>query len=209
MQDTRQQILEILKRRGEVTVQDLSQELRLTSVTVRHHLEILRSEGYITDPEIRRSSNPGRPRYVYHLTSTAADLFPNNYSGLATALLKALQCRTTPEECAALLQETAVQIIADVPPLPQAPAERMDALVSTLKQLGYITRWEPGKSPDHSFLYVCNCPYHYVANQAPEVCRLDEYMLARLLEGDTLERLEGRAHKGELCRYRVTFAPRA
>ena len=53
MQDTRQQILEILKRLGEVTVQDLSNELRLTSVTVRHHLEILRSEGYITEPEIR------------------------------------------------------------------------------------------------------------------------------------------------------------
>ncbi len=62
MQDTRQQILEIMKRLGEVTVQDLSTELGLTSVTVRHHLEILRSEGYISDPEIVRSSRPGRPR---------------------------------------------------------------------------------------------------------------------------------------------------
>jgi DeoR family suf operon transcriptional repressor len=91
MQDTRQQILEILKRLGEVTVQELSNELQLTSVTVRHHLEILRSEGYITEPEIRHSNRPGRPRYVYRLTSTAADLFPNNYSGLASALLDSIR----------------------------------------------------------------------------------------------------------------------
>ena len=38
MQDTRQQILEILKRLGEVTVQELSRELGLTSVTVRSNL---------------------------------------------------------------------------------------------------------------------------------------------------------------------------
>ena len=209
MQDTRQQILEILNRRGEVTVQELSQELRLTSVTVRHHLEILRAEGYITDPEIHRSNTPGRPRYVYHLTSTAADLFPNNYSGLATALLKALENRATPQERDALLRDTATQLAAGLPPLPDEPTQRMETLVEQLTQLGFVTRWEPGDNAHQSILYVSNCPYHYVAQHVPDICNLDHYMLSNLLKDNQLERLECKAHAGALCRYRITFTPPA
>ena len=38
MQATRQHILEILKQHGTATVEDLGKELRLTPVTIRHHL---------------------------------------------------------------------------------------------------------------------------------------------------------------------------
>lgn len=186
-------------------MQDLSQELQLTSVTVRHHLEILRSEGYITDPEIRRSNSPGRPRYVYRLTSTAADLFPNNYSGLAAALLNALQAHATPEEREVFLKEAAEQLAAGIGELPQAPQQRMEALVKYLKQLGFITRWEPDENGNGDYLYVCNCPYHYVAQRYPEICKLDEYMLAHLVAGSVLERLPGKAYEGELCRYRISL----
>ena len=50
MQSTRERILNILKERGQATVDDLSQELGLTAVTVRHHLDILRGEGLIASP---------------------------------------------------------------------------------------------------------------------------------------------------------------
>jgi len=135
MQDTRQQILEILKRDGEVTVQELSQELELTSVTVRHHLEILRSEGFITEPEIRRSSRPGRPRYVYRLTSTAADLFPNNYSGLAGALLDAVRLNLSPEQENAIFLQAAKSLAAGISDLPENQEKRPGAIFSLRQQL--------------------------------------------------------------------------
>ncbi len=204
MQDTRQQILEILKRRGEITVQDLSRALKLTSVTVRHHLEILRSEGYITEPEVRRSSRPGRPRYVYRLTSTAADLFPNNYSGLANALFTALTEHTNAEEREQLLKEAAQNLALGVGELPTAPLPRLQAIVSYLKQLGFVTRLETQPDGEH-YLHICNCPYHYVAQQHPEICKLDFYMLQALLDPATLERLPGHAFEDDLCRYKITF----
>ncbi|MBN1260875.1 MAG: ArsR family transcriptional regulator [Anaerolineae bacterium] len=206
MQDTRQQILEILKRHGEVTVQELSRELGLTSVTVRHHLEILRSEGYITEPEVRRSNRPGRPRYVYRLTSMAADLFPNNYSGLANALLEVLQKDVAPQERQRIIEGVARQLASGAGELPEAPEERLDSIISYIKQLGFVARWEKGHADDYH-IYICNCPYHYVAQNHPETCTIDEIML-RSLTGAHLERIQGRASHNAICGYEVIWPDR-
>lgn len=204
MQDTRQQILEILKRHNEVTVQELSQKLGLTSVTVRHHLEILRSEGYITEPEIRRSSRPGRPRYVYRLTSTAADLFPNNYSGLADALLDAIEEQIAPEERESLLDKAATRMIATIGKLPEQPDERMNRILTFLNQQGFVARWD--KEQDGRYMiYISSCPYHYVAQKHNETCKIDELIIKKLTNAE-LTRVQGAAHQGTLCIYEVKWA---
>ncbi len=203
MQDTRQQILEILKRKGEVTVQELSRELTLTSVTVRHHLEILRSEGYITEPEVRRSCRPGRPRYVYRLTSTAADLFPTNYSGLANALLEALKNTIEPEKRKELLRDVGRQLAAGAGELPEEHEKRLNYVIAYIKQLGFVARWERDANGAYH-IFVCNCPYHYVAQYHPETCLIDEVMLAELT-GATLTRTEERASEDAFCRYQLVW----
>lgn len=203
MQDTRQQILEILKRHGEVTVQELSRELGLTSVTVRHHLEILRSEGYITEPEIRRSSRPGRPRYVYRLTSTAADLFPNNYSGLAGAMLDALKVCLPPEEQQIFLRETAKRMIATAGNFPADRDSRMDSALAFMNQQGFVARWEKNKEGRY-FIYVSSCPYHHVAQGHAETCQIDQTIIQQLT-GAEPHRTQGTAQAGGLCVYEVTW----
>lgn len=207
MQDTRQQILEIMKRLGEVTVQDLSNELGLTSVTVRHHLEILRSEGYISDPEIVRSSRPGRPRFVYRLTSTAADLFPNNYSGLASALLGSIEECMAPAERDYLLERAAVRIAERSGALPEDPAARVDSVVLFLNQQGYVSRWEESKEKKGLYLiYVSSCPYYHVSQDHRDVCQIDRYMV-QLLSGPGAEvtRLVNEARNGGLCTYAISW----
>ncbi|NTU63973.1 MAG: ArsR family transcriptional regulator, partial [Chloroflexi bacterium] len=63
MQATRQRILEILKERGAATVEELGSDLDLTPVTIRHHLDILRNEGLIQAPKVKRRDAPGRPQH--------------------------------------------------------------------------------------------------------------------------------------------------
>jgi predicted ArsR family transcriptional regulator len=92
MQPTRQHILEILKESGEATVDEIVTALSerigdITAVTVRHHLEILRGDGLVSAPAVRRRTTPGRPQHVYSLTDKALELFPNNYRNLAEELL--------------------------------------------------------------------------------------------------------------------------
>ncbi len=203
MQDTRQQILEILKRYGEATVQELSRELKLTSVTVRHHLEILRSEGYITEPEIRRSTRPGRPRYVYRLTTTAADLFPNNYSGLAEAMLDTLNVCMSAEEREAFLRETAIRMAALAGELPLERDARMDGALAFMNQRGFVARWDKDQEGRY-FIYVSSCPYHHIARNHAETCLVDEDIIRQLTGGEP-QRIQGYAHQGGLCVYQLTW----
>ncbi len=67
MHRTRTLILDYLKEHGEATVDDLAAVLDLTSVTVRHHLDILRTEELVAEPVIRHRNTPGRPQYSYAL----------------------------------------------------------------------------------------------------------------------------------------------
>jgi len=203
MQDTRQQILEIMKRYGEVTVRKLSDELGLTSVTVRHHLEILRSEGYISIPEVLRSNRPGRPRYVYHLTSTAADLFPNNYSGLASALLGSIDQCVDPQQREALLSRAAARIAARAGDLPSNPAQRIESVVTFMNQQGYVSRWEQDSKKASRFtIYISSCPYSHVSQTHSTTCQID-LQLCQLLAGPNVEvqRVANEAKQGGLCVY--------
>src|SRR3990167_3599948 len=98
MQETRRYILEILKEYEQATVDDIVDELRkrrgdITAVTVRHHLSRLQDEGFVTSPQLRHRSTPGRPQHIYALTDKAAAQFPNNYQRLAVGLVTQLESR--------------------------------------------------------------------------------------------------------------------
>ena len=95
MQATRQSILNILKERGQTTVEQLSDELKLTPVTIRHHLDILRSEGLVEAPKVQRRQSPGRPQHIYTLTEHAANYFPKNYVAFADLTLQELRERVS------------------------------------------------------------------------------------------------------------------
>ena len=56
MQLTRKRILDILKEQGHATVDELSDKLKLTAVTVRHHLDVLRTEKLVEPPIVRHRS---------------------------------------------------------------------------------------------------------------------------------------------------------
>ncbi len=203
MQDTRQQILEILRRKHEVTVQELSQWLGLTTVTVRHHLEILRAEGYVTRPEVQRSSHPGRPRHVYRLTSTAADLFPNNYSGLMDALLAAIKSQLPAEQQAQIFGKVAELLAAEAGSLPMDHTERLNYIIEFLNRHGFTAHLETSADGEHMMICVNNCPYHYVAMKHPEICQVDQMTIQRLTGGRLIHKRSPHAYHGETCCYEV------
>jgi predicted ArsR family transcriptional regulator len=133
----------------------------------------------------------------------AADLFPHNYSGLAAALLDALD-EIAPERRTEVLRETAHQLASDAGDLPDDPEARLDAIIQYLKSLGFISRWEKTDEGEYR-LYTCNCPYHYVSQVHPETCQIDEFMLRELLNGKVV-REEGKASDDSLCEYRIAWS---
>ena len=82
---SRRQILEALKRRGELGTEELAGHLGLTASGVRQHLAGLGADGLVAHRTVREG--PGRPRHCYHLTPAADSLFPRAYSDLTNELL--------------------------------------------------------------------------------------------------------------------------
>lgn len=184
MQQTRKLILQYIKERGSATVDELAGVLNLTSVTVRHHLDILRSDALVAEPETRHRSSPGRPQYAYTLTEKASEYFPKNYCDLAAQVLAEVRATVGPQATGAFYEHVAGRMAA--PSAPCAPDEplpaRLDRAVTYLNSQGYVASWE---SVDGGFqLSTRNCPYEALAGDNPELCGMDLALVERLVGQD-------------------------
>lgn len=181
MQKTRQKILEYLKERGEASVEELSVVLdNLTPVTVRHHLDVMRSEGLVESPEIRHRASPGRPRYMYRLSSNAETLFPSNLNTLTGHLIGEMKRNLNENQINVIFEGVADLMAAGSGFVnhTEPMAERLTRTVTHLTEHGYMASWE--ESPEGFILHTRNCPYG-VADKHPELCVLDMRYISSLL----------------------------
>lgn len=206
LQKTRRHIVEILKERGECTVEDIVDELtarlrrKITTVTIRHHLDKLQGEGLIEPPHIRRRDTPGRPQYIYVLSKRGRDYFPNNYVGLAEGLLSELK-RQLPRQQVNVILENVADSMADSANIPDVPMdEKLNHVIEYMNDKGYTASWE---QKDNGYvLTTSNCPFEQIAGSHVELCDLDFRLVASLL--GVVPRLMGRVSQGdECCQYFV------
>ncbi|MBX3086766.1 MAG: hypothetical protein KF716_34350 [Anaerolineae bacterium] len=208
MQQTRQYILEILRERGEATVEEMVAELEkriqhgITAVTVRHHLDVLRGEYMVTEPTIRRRSAPGRPQYVYALTEKAHEQFPNNYQILVKNLLGQLRTNLPSTQVNVIVEGVADQMVEDAQ-LPATSIERrLDFVIAYLTQLGYDASWDT--CSDGFVLRTSNCPYHQVSGEHGELCMMDMRLISGLV-GIVPRQLGRIASQQESCDYLIPY----
>jgi DeoR family suf operon transcriptional repressor len=206
MQQTRQQILEILHERGDATVDELVSAIterishEITAVTVRHHLDILRSEELVTAPLIRHRSSPGRPQHVFGLTEKALAHFPNNYQNLADNLLKQIKATLPSMEVNVILERMADHMVASAGTLSPSLEARLDQVVHYLSEQGYDAAWE--KCAEGFILRTRNCPYRAIAHDHGELCGMDSRLVAGLV-GIVPRRLGRIAEDNESCDYLI------
>lgn len=202
-QTTRQSILEYLKEHGPATVDELAKVLGgLNSVTVRHHLDILRGEELIADPVVRHRNKPGRPQYVYGLSDKASTRFPKNYCELAAKLLDEVKSSTPPGGVNVIFEGVANRLSASAPKGPgdESVTDRLDRAVVFLNGYGYVASWE--QADDGYLLHTCNCPYDALAKQNPELCAMDLTLAGNLL-GGSVERVSRVLDGASTCSYRL------
>ena len=202
MQATRQRILEILKEHDTATVEELAKELDLTPVTIRHHLDILRSEGLVQAPQVKRRDTPGRPQHVYGLTEAADAYFPKNYAGFTDMMLREMREQVAPDTMRSILNGVASRMVAKAPtgPASEALPQRMERVVKFLNTQGYEASWE--STEGGCLLHAHNCPYHDVARENVEPCVMDSSMIAQLT-GVTPQRVQWTFSGANFCTYLI------
>jgi predicted ArsR family transcriptional regulator len=200
MQKTRKAILDYLKEKSEATVDELALVLKLTTVTVRHHLDILRSDGLVSDPVIRHRASPGRPQYAYTLTGKASEQFPKNYCDLAARVMEEVKASAPPQAINVFFEGVAHRMASQAPALVpgETPDQRLERVVDFLNSQGYVANWE--RTPDGFLLHTCNCPYEALAKDNPELCGMDLTLVSNLL-GEVPQRVSRVVEGAASCAY--------
>jgi predicted ArsR family transcriptional regulator len=203
MQSTRQNIVELLKERGQASVEELAEAVGLTQMAVRHHLNVLHGDNLIVFSSVRRKSQPGRPQQLYSLSDSASRLFPEDYYHLAGDLLDEAKTTLGTDGLDELMSRVADRMAAEAPQLSPAlpPEERMGQLVQYLRDKGFTARW--GIKDDDYVIRVLACPYRQVAHAHSQVCRLDRQIIRNML-GTEPVRVTCIASGDEHCTYHIS-----
>lgn len=179
--NTADQILFLLKTRGAQTAQALAQELELTSMGVRKHLENWLDRGIVLAED--RSEKQGRPNRYWSLSENGHARFPDRHSELALQILKHIQHKFGDTGLQQLLQARDTDNVSTY----QTQLDKLSSLTGKLKRLaqlreqeGYMCHVEPG--PDGGHLLIENhCPICAAASQCQQFCQSELQLFQKVL----------------------------
>jgi predicted ArsR family transcriptional regulator len=196
---TRSQILELLKRRGELTIKQLSEEVGITTMGVRQHLASLAQEGLVQCRMQRQKL--GRPVQVYSLTETANLLFPSSYSSLVISLLEHLAEIDGQNKVLTLFRKRQERLCQEYGERLKGlkTQERFQTFARLRNQDGYMCEWSLGPKGANCITEY-HCPICDVARRYPELCSMELSLLEQVL-GTKLVRQEHKMSGGKCCSY--------
>lgn len=195
-------LLELLKRRGEVTLAEVETGMEVARETVRSHLESLTAQHLIERAGVRRKG-PGRPQVIYRLSAQGEALFPRREGEMLAELARYL----LQGEHLELLEEfftarTNVKRERLAPRLEGLEAgERLNEIARSLSAEGYLAEAElEGGEPIR--LRLCHCPLRELVAVTHLPCRA-EMKLAEELLGRPLHRFQFMPDGDASCTYTV------
>lgn len=178
--NSRETILATLRRRGQCSIAELTEQVGISSVSVRHHLGSLQAEGLVEARESRHGV--GRPRLIYHLTEAGLERFPTRYLTLTNRLLNEMKEHLPESVVQTLFAEIATSMAREVgEELQGLPTEqRLPRLLEILAQEGFEAKAEAEANGGFRVTEV-NCPYYRISVRHPEVCTLDASIISQAL----------------------------
>lgn len=195
MQATRQDILDLLRSRGQATVKEIGEQLQLTATGIRQHLTVLERDGLVAAREER--GHVGRPALAYRLTNAGDALYPKKYDELANALIEEARLQLGPQALQQLIRGVASRFAAPLMPRLEGKCadERAAETVEILAERGnVVTVIEDGGGRS---VRKHTCPYWNVATRNSIVCVLDVEFVRQLSGADA--RLTTSLLRGDDC----------
>ncbi len=195
---TRRMILNLLKTAPARTVAEMAQQLELTEMAIRRHLNVMEKEGIVKYTLVRQAI--GRPLKMYSLTPKAEEYFPKNYKNLALELLDELG-QSQPELVRELFEKRMERMLNQYKPrmTKKRLSERVVELAKIQNASGYMAEWEQLGDGTYA-LKEFNCPISQIANVYHEACDCELKLFETLLDAG-VERTECLAMSGSKCTY--------
>jgi len=207
---SKRRIVDLIKREGPQTAQDLAVFLGVTDVAIRQHLLGLEEQGLV-DQQPMKPSGRGRPAVVWSLTEASRSLFADRHAELTVALLEATRQAVGEDGLDRIINERARQQIeeyrARLPGKGASLADRVEALARLRSAEGYMA--ETKEDDDGSVLLIeHHCPICDAAKCCLGLCRAELQVFWISLGSDVVvEREEHLLDGATRCVYRIKHAP--
>ena len=200
---TKTRLLELLKRHGPRTAQDLAAGLQITVPAARRHLTDLQAQGLV-QVQVEKPGGRGRPQHVFGLTEHAEErTFPKTYASLCLDVLESvseLYGRGAVDEVLQVRSDRLEALLRELLPPEMPLEEKLRRLTGPLTELGFAPHLE--REGEQWYLVQCNCPNLQVARQFKVLCSTEIAMYTKLL-GVPVTREEHMACGQPSCRYRL------
>src|SRR2546426_1177013 len=134
----KKQILLTLKRRGAVSLSDISEELRISKMATLKHLNVLEAKGLVE--RSFKAGGRGRPRAFFNLSKSSATLFPEAYTHMTLSALNFIEEKLGRDAVVRLLQQRAQEVLdANRNRIPDSGLkDRVGELVKIRDEGGYM-----------------------------------------------------------------------
>lgn len=209
--DTRRKILLILLERAPVTASEIADELQLSTVGVRRHLDNLVEEELAEAAAPRQNpyepKTRGRPAKSYRLTDKGRSIFGHEYDLLAVAALHTLRDVGGDMAVRKFAQKRIATIVEGVTPgheSDQSIEDTAKSLVEAFSRHGYAATVE---TVGNGF-QICqhHCPISSVASEFPELCEAEHQAVSELL-GQHTQPLATIADGHGICTTNIPLTP--
>jgi predicted ArsR family transcriptional regulator len=204
MKDTREQVIELLRQHGELTVAELAEKLGIAAPAVRRHLDILAGEALVEYRTVRQHT--GRPYFAYSLTERAVERDSTGYSRLVERLLREVSALDGGEPGGRLLETVLARMSEHLAEEHRGQVrgatleERAASLVRALAEEGLLDSIEVREDGVHLINSIC--PYRRAALTNSALCRSEQRTIALLL-GTEVEQVSRIADGRPRCEYVV------
>jgi DeoR family transcriptional regulator, suf operon transcriptional repressor len=196
-------VLKAIQLRGQARINELADDLGVTTSAVRQHLTQLQASGAVRTRKVREGV--GRPYYLYSVTPEAHNLFYKDYGELARLLMDEVAATQGPQALQTVLRSVTKRLADkyrdEVNGLDLT--DRISAWAEMLDRRGVTV--EINKTDNGYLLTEYGCPYQNVAIENRAICEMEQQVMARLLgSGVKLTQCVLDGHHG--CRFRVSLA---
>jgi predicted ArsR family transcriptional regulator len=205
MNDSKSKLLDIIKRKGILSVDEAVTQTGLAKTTVREHFLQLERDGYVQREYIR--SGPGRPKLQYQLTAKGNSLFPSYESALIRDLINYLKSRGDEETLEAFFQSFWEERLKKAQKRmdessPDDMKSRVEALVQLFEEEGFMPEFDLDEKNETLTIKECNCPFSGVVKETRLPCKLEAQFYKRLFNQGA-ERTTHIASGDHACTYDI------
>lgn len=204
MNDSRQQLLHILKTLGPRSTSSLANRLEMTQAGARKHLNLLQQDKLVTSSGI--AGGVGRPDLVWRLTKTGHNRFPDTHDSLTLDLIGSIRTvfgEAGLDKLIATRETETTKRYARALSSARSTRQKIERLAELRSEEGYMAQAQ--QVDDQTWRLLENhCPVCAAARVCQGLCRSELAIFRKVLgKSFSVERDEYLLEGARRCSYRI------